>query len=306
MLARLFMLIDSQVRKISAENITLSNVSCGYPPRFSDVLTDLSIGFDTGCITAIVGCNGSGKSTLMRCLSGLLKLNHGSVDIFGVNPQVDFRKWNQTCAYVSQQPTFDHEMTGFEILDYFSCMYGHAREERRRRVSVLIDLMSLNDIKSRKISSYSGGNLQKVHLAIGLINDPELLLFDEPTNNLDTMAKHRFWSYLKSLSSDERKTSIVISHDLELIERYADVLVVMDRGAILYQGSVRNFIDDSSVHEQSGSNLVADKAHKPSTSLFDALSRVIHFDMNKAAHSHNGERGSRRGQRNQKRRRPEG
>lgn len=299
------MLIDSQSRKIKEENITLRNVSCGYPPRFSNVLINLSIGFDVGCITAIVGCNGSGKSTLMRCLSGLLKLNHGAVDIFGANPQVNFREWNQTCAYVSQQPTFDHEMTGLEILDYFSCMYGQAKEERRQRISSLIDLMNLNDIKSRKISSYSGGNLQKVHLAIGLINDPELLLFDEPTNNLDAMAKHRFWSYLKSLSSDERKTSIVISHDLEFIEQYADVLVVMDRGAIRYQGSVRNFIDDSTVHEQSGSNLVADKAHMPRTSLFDALSRAIHFDMNKTAHSHYGERGSRRGQRNQNRRRGE-
>lgn len=297
------MLIELQEGKIKTQNITLSNISYGYPPGFSNVLTNLSIGFDTGCVTAIVGCNGSGKSTLMKCLAGLLKVNHGSVNIFGANPHVDFKQWIRTCAYVSQQPTFDGEMTGLEILDYFSSMYGMPKDERRQRISSLIDLMNLNNIKSRKISSYSGGNLQKVHLAIGLINDPALLLFDEPTNNLDAMAKHEFWSYLKHLSDDNKKTSIVISHDLEFIEQYADVLVVMDHGEILFHGSVREFIGHSSDRERSNSNVVADNAQMPKQCLFDALSLLIDFDLNKIGNARHAERGPRRGRGNRNRRR---
>lgn len=295
------MLIESKETKIKTEDIKLTNVSCGYPPRFSNVLTNLSVGFDTNCMTAIVGCNGSGKSTLMRCLSGRIKIKDGSVNVFGINPQVDFRQWIQTCAYVSQQPTFDHGMTGLEILDYFSAMYGMARESRRKKISDLVQLMGLSDIKAKKISSYSGGNLQKVHLAIGLINDPDLLLYDEPTNNLDAISKHRFWSHLKSLSDVGGKTSIVISHDLDFIEQYADALVVMDHGEILYQGSVREFIDHPSDRDRSGSNVVIDQEQGSSQSLFDALSRLVHVDHNKPDDSHHGERGSRRGQRNRNR-----
>ena len=295
--------IELQEGKIKNQDIILSDISCGYPPGFSNVLTNLSICFDTNCITAIVGCNGSGKSTLMKCLAGLLKVNHGSVTVFGANPQVNFKQWIQTCAYVSQQPTFDGEMTGFEILDFFSSMYGIPKERRQQKISSLIDLMNLDNIKSRKISSYSGGNLQKVHLAIGLVNDPKLLLFDEPTNNLDAMAKHEFWSYLRRLSTDDKKTSIVISHDLEFIEKYADFLIVMDHGEILFQGSVREFLGYSSDHEQSNFNNVIDSAQMPKKSLFDALSLLIEFDLNKIGQARPAERRARRGGGNRNRRR---
>ena len=295
--------IEFQEGRIKTQDIILSNISCGYQPDSSNVLSNLSISFDTDCITAIVGCNGSGKSTLMKCLAGLLKVNHGSVTVFGANPQVNFKQWIQTCAYVSQQPTFDGEMTGFEILDFFSSMYGIPKERRQQKISSLIDLMNLDNIKSRKISSYSGGNLQKVHLAIGLVNDPKLLLFDEPTNNLDAMAKHEFWSYLRRLSTDDKKTSIVISHDLEFIEKYADFLIVMDHGEILFQGSVREFLGYSSDHEQSNSNNVIDSAQMPRKSLFDALSLLIEFDLNKIGQARPAERRARRGGGNRNRRR---
>ena len=281
MSARLFMLTKSKEQVRNQENISLSNVSCGYPPRFPSVLTNLSITFRTGCVTAIVGCNGSGKSTLMKCLAGLLKLNHGSVNVFGINPARDSKQWIQLCSYVSQQPTFDHEMTGLEILDYFASLYGIPKEVRQRRVADLVQQMNLEDIKCRKICSYSGGNLQKVHLAIGLINDPVLLLCDEPTNNLDAISKHEFWSCLKRLSADDQKTAIVISHDLDFVEQYADALIVMDHGKILYKGSVGQLIEQAIPSQSPGLKSSIEFDQETGKSLFDALSSLIDIDIKK-------------------------
>ena len=293
MSARLFMLTESKKQVDQRDNISLTNVSCGYPPHFSSVLTNLSIAFRTGCVTAIVGCNGSGKSTLMKCLAGLLKLNHGSVSVFGINPRSDSRQWVQLCSYVSQQPTFDHEMTGLEILDYFASLYGLSKVVRQRRVADLIELMNLDDIKFRKISSYSGGNLQKVHLAIGLINDPMLLLCDEPTNNLDAISKHEFWSCVKRLSADDQKTAIVISHDLDFVEQYADVLIVMDHGRILYEGSVDQLIEQAQATDHPSPGLKSSSEFdQPSRKcLFDALSSLIEFDIKKFNESGHPRRG---------------
>ena len=239
--------VDPLLLKNSREDIIdINNISFRYPYESIRTLTNISIKFKSGYVTAIVGNNGSGKSTLVRCISGLLKISAGEITIRGVNPQNNLNKIIKFCSYISQQPTMDSEMTGEEVLDYFASMYGLTKKQRKERVTELIKLMHIETLRFKKICTYSGGNLQRLHLAIGLINKPQIMLFDEPTSNLDTVSKNEFWSYLKQLSTADCKTSVVVSHDLTLVEKYADDLIVMDHGNILYQGSLNEFIKTTS------------------------------------------------------------
>lgn len=246
--------IRSSKKYFDENKIIVDNITCGYPSESEYTLTNLSVEIPSQCITAIVGSNGSGKTTLMRSLFGLQKVQNGRIKILGIDSQDEFRKLIKICSYVSQQPTVDFEMTGLEILNYFGSMYGIAKQSREKRIIELVQLLHLQNNISKKIASYSGGNLQKTHLAIGLINHPWVLMLDEPTNNLDAISKHEVWSYLQERSRRDKKTSVVISHDLDCVEKYADHLIVMSDGKILYQGEIHEFINNASIQKQRSSN----------------------------------------------------
>lgn len=290
--------------------IVVNDITCGYPSEPAYTLKNLSAKIPAHCLTAIVGSNGSGKSTFMRSLCGLQKLEHGFIHILGINSQTEFRKLIKICSYVCQQPTADFEMTGLEILHYFGSMHGLCKRSRIKRIQHLTHLLHLENHISKKVGSYSGGNLQKTHLAIGLINNPWLLMLDEPTNNLDAVSKHEVWSYLQDRSHTEQKTSVVISHDLDCVEKYADQLIVMDHGKILYQGGTHEFINNTKIqkrypqgrqhpHDSHCENPSVDQSI-PRTSLFHALCSVTDFHVHSSEKTSN-DRG--RGRHSKRRRR---
>lgn len=257
-----YMPIRSPKQYFADNRIVVDNITCGYLNESQYILKNLSVEIPAQCITAIVGSNGAGKSTFMRSLFGLQKIQHGLIKVFGINSQDEFRKLIKICSYVSQQPIADFEMTGLEILNYFGSMYRIPKQSRDKKIIELVKLFHLQKNISNKIASYSGGNLQKIHLAIGLINHPWVLMLDEPTNNLDAISKHEVWSYLQDRSRRDKKTSVVISHDLDCIEKYADHLVVMNDGEVLYQGGIHEFINKASIQtKRSLNNNVQDQQH---------------------------------------------
>ena len=281
--------IKSPKQTLNDNKIVIDDITCGYPSEPENILKNLSAKIPAHCLTAIVGSNGSGKSTFMRGLFGLQKLEHGFIQILGIDSQTEFRKLIKICSYVCQQPTADFEMTGLEILHYFGSMHGISKRSRIQRIQHLTKLLRLEKHISKKVASYSGGNLQKIHLAIGLINDPWLLMLDEPTNNLDAVSKHEVWSYLQDRSHTEQKTSVVISHDLDCVEKYSDQLIVMDHGKILYQGGTNEFINNTKIqkrypqgrhhqHDNHCENPSVDQSI-PRTSLFHALCSITDFHV---------------------------
>ncbi|MAR05595.1 MAG: hypothetical protein CL862_00610 [Cyanobium sp. NAT70] len=222
--------------------VNVKDVDCTYLKGKIPALSNISIQVKEAAITVIVGSNGSGKSTLLKSICGLIKIDRGRIDTLGINAQRGIDKLIPDCAYISQQPTTELEMTGKEVIDYFGCMYGLKKQTRLQRTRELLQLMNLEAQADKKVSRYSGGNLQKLHLAIGLIKMPILMLFDEPTNNLDTSSKHEFWSYIKYLVEDEHKSAIIISHDLSFVEKYSDNLIVLEEGHIVYQGKTKHLL----------------------------------------------------------------
>ena len=323
------MLIKSALEVMHESKVVIKNISYSYPTDANATLANVSTKIQGESVVAIVGSNGSGKSTFLKSVFGLLKVQQGTIKICGIDSQNEFRKLIKICSFVNQRPTIDFQMTGIEILSYFSSMYGIPKRIREKRIEELVETLGLQDLIYRKTSSYSGGNLQKIHLAIGLVNNPSVLLLDEPTNNLDAMSKHEVWSYLQNRSRKQKKTSIIISHDLEYVEKYADSLIVMDNGRILYQGTLDDFVasmnrdkktqakldlTNQSVEELSSRDCKAikennlnpldisylrdKKSQRPeaSTHLFDALCHFTNFGDQYRPISAANRRGDNRGQ----------
>ena len=194
-----------------------------------------------GEITALIGSNGSGKSTLLRILFGLLRPDAGEVRALGFDPVRQSRALRAQAAYVSQQHALDPELTGRETLAFFCALYGLTGARRRDRIAVLIESLDLQEVILRRVAEYSGGFRQRLHLAIGLIHEPRLLLLDEPTTGLDPQGRAFLWKLLRAYAQVGR-TVVVVTHDLDEVTRHADRVVLLSRGKILIDSSPRDVI----------------------------------------------------------------
>ena len=191
-----------------------------------------------GAITALVGANGSGKTTLLRILAGVLEPGAGEVEVLGIGQPArgDRRALRRRVSYISQDPALDPEMTGGEILALAAALYGLPRRRRGRRVAELAASFGVESHLSRRVSTWSGGLRRRLHLAAGMIHDPELLLLDEPTAGLDPEGRRLLWEDLAARARQGRSVAIV-THDLAAAERHAGSVAILDRGALVAVGS---------------------------------------------------------------------
>lgn len=194
-----------------------------------------------GEITALVGANGSGKTTLLRILAGILEPSAGGVEVLGIGRPARSRRGTRRAlrrraSYLSQEPALDPEMTGGEILALTATLYGLPRRRRRGRVAELAAGFGVEPHLSRRVGTWSGGLRRRLHLAAGMIHDPELLLLDEPTAGLDPEGRRLLWADLEARAARGRAVAIV-THDLAAAERHAGIVVILDRGALVAAGS---------------------------------------------------------------------
>ncbi len=192
-------------------------------------------------IIAIVGANGSGKSTLLKIIAGSLKPEQGSISIFQLNVQTKAEQLKKLISYISQDRALDPEMTGMELLHYFSALYGLSGEIAKQRINELINTFELNSFINRRTHSYSGGQAQRLHIAIGIIHQPKLLLLDEPTSALDPKGKAFFWEFLKAYQQ-QGNTIIIISHELENVRQHSSRVLLLDKGKLIENDTADNII----------------------------------------------------------------
>ncbi|HEX2163285.1 MAG TPA: ABC transporter ATP-binding protein, partial [Thermoanaerobaculia bacterium] len=183
---------------------------------------------------------GSGKTTLLRILAGVLEPSAGEVEVLGVRRPARSggaarRALRRGTSYLSQDPALDPEMTGGETLALAAALYGLPRRARRRRVAELAAGFGLDGHLGRRVSAWSGGLKRRLHLAAGLVHDPELLLLDEPTAGLDPEGTRRLWADLAARAARGGAVAIV-SHDLPAVERHAARVALLDRGALVACG----------------------------------------------------------------------
>jgi lipooligosaccharide transport system ATP-binding protein len=195
-----------------------------------------------------LGPNGAGKSSTMRMIGCVSPPSGGELSILGLDPVADGAVIRARLGVVPQEDTLDLELTVRENLLVYGRYFGLSREVIRERTAHLLDFVQLGEKRDAKVDALSGGMKRRLTIARSLINEPEVLLLDEPTTGLDPQARHVLWDRLFRLKQ-QGVTLILTTHYMDEAEQLCDRLVVMDGGKIAAEGSPRELIERYSTPE---------------------------------------------------------
>lgn len=188
-----------------------------------------------------LGPNGAGKTSTMRMIGCVSPPTRGSLRIFGLDPVADGRAIRSRMGVVPQLDQLDNELTVMENLVIYGRYFDLSRADAKAKAAELLDFVQLNDKADSKVDPLSGGQKRRVSIARSLINDPDLLLLDEPTTGLDPQARHVLWDRLYQLK-ERGATQVITTHFMDEAEQLCDRLVVMDGGVIVAEGSPQGLI----------------------------------------------------------------
>jgi ABC-2 type transport system ATP-binding protein len=220
--------------------LNISNVT-KYYGNFK-ALDSISFSVDKGWVYGYLGPNGAGKTTTIRVMLGLLEPNQGEVQIRGVNPSEDPVHAFQSVGYASELPTLQTFFTAEQLLDFTGKMFGLPAQTRKGKIWQLLDLVGLKEWGKKKIGTYSKGMVQRLSVALALINDPLVLIMDEPTIGMDPEAAVHFRSLFMNLSK-EGKTIFVSSHLLDEVQRICTHVGMINKGKIVFSGSIEQVLE---------------------------------------------------------------
>ena len=207
------------------------------------LIENITFSVEEGRIAAIIGPNGAGKTTLIKAILGLIPYQTGSVSLFG-RP---FRHKNShtKVGYVPQRLEFDRtfpltvsELLGFTVPPIYSFPF-HGKGKERKYTDRLLETVGALDLRDRNIGSLSGGELQRVMIARAIINEPGILFLDEAASGVDIKGQERFYDLVMRLNKEKGLTVILISHDLNVVYRFADDVLCLNR-RLVCTGSPEN------------------------------------------------------------------
>jgi lipooligosaccharide transport system ATP-binding protein len=196
---------------------------------------------NSACCFGLLGPNGAGKTTTLRMILGMTPMSAGRLDVFGLPISTHGRSIRARTGVVHQTDNLDPDFRVDENLEVHAAYFGLSSAQARRRIPALLEFAALTDRRHAKTDSLSGGMKRRLTIARALINQPELVVLDEPTTGLDPQARHVIWSRLAELKASGT-TLLLTTHYMEEAERLCDQLVIMDRGLILDRGSPRELI----------------------------------------------------------------
>ncbi len=206
------------------------------------MVREIDFAIAPGQCFGFLGPNGAGKTTTLRMLLGLSPPSGGTLTVFG-QPMPDAgRTVRARMGVVPQADNLDPDFTVVENLITYGSYFGLDEAVLRPRIQELLAFVELTDRADTKIDTLSGGMKRRLTIARALINDPELVILDEPTTGLDPQVRHLIWARLRELLK-RGKTLILTTHYMEEAERLCDELVIMDQGRILERGAPRTLVD---------------------------------------------------------------
>jgi lipooligosaccharide transport system ATP-binding protein len=222
----------------------------GLTKRFGDFTAVDAIDFDVapGESFGFLGPNGAGKTSTMRMIGCVSPMSGGTLRILDQDPDLDGPKIRARLGVVPQQDTLDNELTVRENLLIYGRYFGLSRAECARRADDLLDFAQLTERAGDQVEHLSGGMKRRLTIARSLINEPELMLLDEPTTGLDPQARHLLWDRLYRLKQ-RGVTLVLTTHYMDEAEQLCDRLVVMDKANIVAEGSPRSLIEQYSTRE---------------------------------------------------------
>ena len=222
----------------------------GLTKRFGSFTAVDAVDFDVakGESFGFLGPNGAGKTSTMRMIGCVSPMSDGELTVLGSDPRNDGPQIRSRIGVVPQQDTLDTELTVRENLVIYGRYFGLSRAECGRRADELLDFAQLTERANDQVEPLSGGMKRRLTIARALINEPDLLLLDEPTTGLDPQARHLLWDRLYRLKQ-RGVTLVLTTHYMDEAEQLCDRLVVMDKAKIVAEGSPRELIERYSTRE---------------------------------------------------------
>lgn len=218
--------------------VELDHVSFAYSDNV--VLDNISFSINEGDLLGIIGPNGAGKTTLFSCMLGLVSGYSGSIRIFGKDVRKDGGIL-KSIGYIPQRKAIDPNFpaTAAEIVS----LGITSGEISRAKIANALEVVGLGAQKDRRIGELSGGQQQRVLIAKAIINDPKLLILDEPATGIDAETQDRFYALLKKLNQEKRITIIWASHDLDAVNRLASSVACINR-SMFFHGKTHDFFEN--------------------------------------------------------------
>lgn len=211
--------------------------------KYSDkvAVNDVSLNIEKG-ITGLLGANGAGKTTLMRMIADIIKPDAGSITYDGVPITVLDSEYRNIFGYLPQEFGFYPEFTVIDYLDYMAALKGLTKADSKRKIDSLLEQMTLTDVRRKKIRKLSGGMRRRVGIAQALLNDPEILILDEPTAGLDPGERIKFRQLLSEFSQD--RIVLISTHIVSDVEYIATRQAIMKDGKIIRDGSTDTLVKE--------------------------------------------------------------
>lgn len=221
----------------------------GLSKRYKELVAvdDISFTVERGKCFGFLGPNGAGKSTTMRMIYGLSPVTEGELHVLGLNARKDISKIKARLGVVPQENNLDPDLNVYENLIVYANYFGMPKNKAIEKAHELLKFVNLEDKADKKADKLSGGMKRRLIIARALINDPDIVILDEPTTGLDPQARHLLWDKMFELKS-KNKTLILTTHYMEEAAYLCDHIFIMDKGKIITQGSPRELINNNLPH----------------------------------------------------------
>lgn len=222
----------------------------GLRKTYKDLVAVDGVDFEVyrGEAFGLLGPNGAGKSTTMRMLNSTSRRTGGELEILGKDPVQHGPEIRSHLGVVPQQDNLDRELKAWENLYIYGRYFGLSRKFLKKKVEELLEFAQLTEKRDTKVDALSGGMKRRLTIARGLVNEPEILMLDEPTTGLDPQARHVLWDRLFRLK-EQGVTLVITTHYMDEAEQLCDRLIVMDKGQIMAEGAPADLIREYSSRE---------------------------------------------------------
>ncbi len=215
--------------------------SLGFIPKKKKILKGISLSVDQGEIFGYLGPNGAGKTTTIKCILGLIFPDQGKIGLFG-HSHLSLQAKAKT-GFLPENPYFYDHLTASEFLYFYSQLFLIKKNEREEKIKHLLRIVGLEDSSDLQLRKFSRGMLQRIGLAQSLLNDPSLVLLDEPLGGLDPIGRKEIRDIIVQLK-EEGKTVFLSSHILQDIEMICDRVAILVNGEIVNQGPLKDLISE--------------------------------------------------------------
>ncbi len=192
-------------------------------------------------VYGLLGPNGAGKTTLINIIAGVLKPTSGEIFFNGENTNRMGTRFLDKIGYLPQHPRFYKNYRAYEFLEYMSVLKGIPPKARKQRIEQVLEMVNLSDEKNKKIGSYSGGMRQRLGIAQAMLNNPDILILDEPTAGLDPKERIRFRNLISRLS--DNRTVILATHIVPDVEYISEEVILLGAGTKIAQAPAANLMD---------------------------------------------------------------